>query len=70
MDKPFINEDFLLETKAARRLYHEFAEGLPIIDYHCHLNPKEIAENRKFENLTQLWLDGDHYWRKNSCGHG
>ncbi|MCD4734924.1 MAG: glucuronate isomerase [Bacteroidales bacterium] len=60
-NKPFIHEDFLLETRAARQLYHEFAEGMPIIDYHCHLNPKEIAENRKFENLTQLWLGGDHY---------
>lgn len=64
MDKAFINEDFLLETKAARKLYHEFASGLPIIDYHCHLSPENIAQDKKFDNLTQLWLDGDHYkWR-------
>lgn len=60
----FIHDDFLLETETARRLYHGHAEHLPIIDYHCHLSPKEIAENRRFENLTQIWLAGDHYkWR-------
>ncbi len=64
MKKKFIHEDFLLETKTASRLYHEYAEFLPIIDYHCHLSPKEIAENRQFANLTQIWLYGDHYkWR-------
>ena len=64
MDKEFIHNDFLLETKAARQLYHEYAEGMPIIDYHCHLAPKDLAEDRKFDNLSQLWLDGDHYkWR-------
>ena len=64
MSKPFINEDFLLETKAAVRLYHGFAKAMPIIDYHCHLNPKDIAMDRKFDNLTRLWFDGDHYkWR-------
>lgn len=64
MDKAFIHEDFLLETKAARQLYHEYAEGMPIIDYHCHLDPKDIAEDRSFDNLSQLWLEGDHYkWR-------
>ena len=48
----------------ARRLYHEYAESLPILDFHCHLSPREIAENRKFRNLTEIWLDGDHYkWR-------
>ncbi len=62
--KIFLDENFLLQTKTAQQLYHEFAAGMPIIDYHCHLNPKEIAENRKFENLTQIWLYGDHYkWR-------
>ena len=63
-ETPFIHEDFLLETEAARRLYHEYAEGLPIIDYHCHLPPDEIAGDRVFENLTQAWIAGDHYkWR-------
>ena len=62
--KKFLDEDFLLDNKTARRLYHEIAENLPIIDYHCHLPPDEIASDRKFENLTQIWLAGDHYkWR-------
>ncbi|MDO4550044.1 MAG: glucuronate isomerase [Planctomycetia bacterium] len=60
----FIHEDFLLQTPVAVRLYHEYAKDLPIIDYHCHLSPREVAKNRKFENLTQIWLEGDHYkWR-------
>lgn len=60
----FINDDFLLHSETARRLYHEYAEGLPIIDYHCHIDPREIYENRRFENITQVWLGGDHYkWR-------
>jgi glucuronate isomerase len=64
MSKPFINPEFLLETGQARELYFSFAEPLPIIDYHCHLSPKDIAEDRRFENLTQIWLAGDHYkWR-------
>jgi len=62
--KPFINDDFLLETKTASRLYHEFSEHHPIIDFHCHLSPIMIAEDRHFENIGQAWLDGDHYkWR-------
>ncbi len=62
--KPFLNDDFLLETKAAQQLYHEFAKDLPIIDYHCHLPPNQIAEDHQFANLTKIWLDGDHYkWR-------
>lgn len=62
--QPFMGKDFLLETETARRLYHEVAEGMPIIDYHCHLSAKEIFENRPAENLTQLWLGDDHYkWR-------
>ncbi len=62
--KPFMDEDFLLQTPTARTLYHEIAKGLPIIDYHCHLNPREIAEDRHFANLTEAWLAGDHYkWR-------
>jgi len=60
----FIHEHFMLENEAARSLYHDVAKGLPIIDYHCHLPPEEIAENRQFENLSELWLEGDHYkWR-------
>ena len=60
----FIHDDFLLSNKFARQLYHDYAKDLPIIDYHCHLSPEEIAEDRHFENLTQVWLSGDHYkWR-------
>ena len=60
----FIHEDFILQTRAARRLYHNFAEDEPILDYHCHLSPKDIAENRQFKNLFEIWLEGDHYkWR-------
>jgi glucuronate isomerase len=62
--KPFMDQDFLLDNEPARRLYHEYAAGMPIYDYHCHLPPAEIASNRRFENLTQIWLAGDHYkWR-------
>ena len=62
--KPFLNEDFLLQTETARQLYHEFARPMPIIDYHCHLPPDQIAQDRQFDNLTQIWLYGDHYkWR-------
>lgn len=64
MTQPFIHEDFLLETAQARRLYHEVASDLPIIDYHCHLSPQELAQNKRFENLFEIWLAGDHYkWR-------
>ena len=60
----FIHEDFLLSNKAARRLYHEYAASEPILDYHCHLPPRDIAENRRFANLYEIWLEGDHYkWR-------
>ena len=60
----FIHEDFLLETPQARRLYHEHAEGLPLIDYHCHLSPREIAEDIRWPDIATLWLGGDHYkWR-------
>ena len=62
--KPFMNEDFLLTSETARRLYHEYAADQPIYDYHCHLSPKEIAENRQFSDLGEIWLEGDHYkWR-------
>ncbi len=60
----FLNDNFLLKTKTAQRLYHDYAKGLPIIDYHNHLSPKDIAENKQFNNLTEIWLHGDHYkWR-------
>ena len=70
MKKHFIHEDFLLEGNRAKKLYHAYAEKLPIIDYHCHLSPKDIADDRKFENLTRIWLEGDHYkWRAmRTCG--
>ena len=62
--KAFMDEDFLLSTPTAVRLYHEVAEKLPVLDYHCHISPREIAEDRKFENISQIWLGGDHYkWR-------
>ena len=64
MGKLFMGEDFLLQTKTAELLYNEYAKQMPIIDYHCHLSPQQIAEDLKFENLTQGWLYGDHYkWR-------
>ena len=63
-EKPFIHEDFMLTNEYARALYHESAESMPIIDYHCHLDPKMIAENYQFKDLTEVWLGGDHYkWR-------
>ena len=62
--KAFLSEDFLLKSETARTLYHEFARDMPILDYHCHLPVAEIAGNRKYDNLTQIWLEGDHYkWR-------
>lgn len=62
--RKFMDEDFLLQNDTAYRLYHEHAKDMPIIDYHCHLNPREIAENRKYRSITEVWLGGDHYkWR-------
>ena len=62
--KTFLDKDFLLQTETARRLYHDFAADMPIIDYHCHLPPNEIANDIKFDNITSVWLHGDHYkWR-------
>ncbi len=67
--RTFMDENFLLSTSTAELLYHEVAEKLPIIDYHCHINPMEIAEDRKFESITQVWLGGDHYkWRLMRAG--
>ena len=52
------------QSEAAKKLYHNYAENMPILDYHCHISPKEIAEDRHFDNITQVWLGGDHYkWR-------
>ena len=60
----FLTEDFLLTNGPARRLYHQFAASQPILDYHCHLRPQDISENRRFANLFEIWLEGDHYkWR-------
>jgi glucuronate isomerase len=62
--KKFMDENFLLSTDTAVKLYHEFAKDMPIYDYHCHISPKEIWENKKFKNITEAWLYGDHYkWR-------
>lgn len=68
--KPFLDENFLLFSKTAETLYHDYAEGLPIYDYHNHLSPKDIAEHRRFRDLTELWLETDHYkWRAmRTCG--
>jgi glucuronate isomerase len=60
----FIHENFLLHNRAAQRFYRQFARSEPIFDYHCHLTPKDIADNRQFRNLSEIWLEGDHYkWR-------
>ncbi|MCQ2540486.1 MAG: glucuronate isomerase [Acetatifactor sp.] len=68
--KAFMDADFLLSNDTAKKLYHEYAAKVPVLDYHCHINPREIAEDRRFENITQVWLGGDHYkWRfMRSCG--
>ncbi|MCH5264272.1 MAG: glucuronate isomerase [Lachnospiraceae bacterium] len=62
--KPFMDEDFLLQSEVAKKLYHEYAEQVPVLDYHCHLVPQEIAGDIHFKNMTELWLGADHYkWR-------
>ena len=62
--KKFLTDDFLLKSDIAKKLYHSYASELPIIDYHCHVSPKEIYEDKRFENISQVWLGGDHYkWR-------
>ncbi len=68
--REFMDRDFLLTSDTAKHLYHDVSAGLPIIDYHCHLPVREICEDRNFENITQLWLGGDHYkWRlMRACG--
>lgn len=63
--KNFMDQDFLLDTETAKHLYHDYAEKMPIVDYHCHIDPQEIYEDKKFDNITQVWLGGDHYkWRQ------
>ncbi len=66
----FLNENYLLPNEIAQTLYHDYAKELPIIDYHCHLDPKEIYEDRPFKTITEAWLSGDHYkWRlMRACG--
>ena len=59
--RKFMDEDFLLQSETAKTLYHSYAEVMPIIDYHCHLSPKEIAENKKYKNITEIRLGGEHY---------
>ena len=59
--KSFLTENFLINNEAGRVLYHDYAKGMPIFDYHNHLVPRQIAGNMKFENLTKIWFDGDHY---------
>lgn len=68
--KKFLDKDFLLNNETAKKLYNDYVANMPIIDYHCHINPKEIAEDKKYDNITQVWLYGDHYkWRAmRSCG--
>ncbi len=62
--QPFMGKDFLLRSQAAVRLYHDYAAAMPIADYHCHINPKEVFEDKHFDNLFQVWMSGDHYkWR-------
>ncbi len=66
--QPFMTKDFLLDTSVAMRLFHETAAKCPIIDYHCHISPKEIYEDMRYDNITQVWLGGDHYkWRLMRC---
>ena len=65
MKKPFMDADFLLTNEAAKDLFHNHAEKMPVVDYHCHINPAEIAEDKRYENIAQPWLAGDHYkWRQ------
>ena len=62
--KKFMDKDFILSTETAKKLYHDYAAKVPVLDYHCHLSPQEIAEDKRFKNITELWLGGDHYkWR-------
>lgn len=63
--KKFMDENFILQNKTAQELFHEHAAKMPIFDYHCHLIPSQIAENKRFTTITDAWLGGDHYkWRQ------
>ena len=59
--KAFMDKDFLLQSECAKKLFHDYAEKMPVLDYHCHINPKEIAQDRQFDNITLVWLGRDHY---------
>lgn len=62
--KQVLHDDFLLTTETAKKLYYTYSEPMPVIDYHCHIDPMEIARDRRYDNITQVWLGGDHYkWR-------
>jgi glucuronate isomerase len=62
--KQFMDENFLLQTETAQKLYHDYAAKMPIIDYHCHINPEDIAVDKRYQTITEVWLGGDHYkWR-------
>ena len=62
--KKFMGDNFLLNTESAKKLYHDYAETMPILDYHCHINPEQIANDYRFKTITEAWLGGDHYkWR-------
>lgn len=67
---PFMDADFLLKTQIAKTLYHDHAGKMPIIDYHCHINPQEIYEDKRYQSITEVWLGGDHYKRRvmRACG--
>ena len=65
--KAFMDQDFLLETETAKHLFHDYATKMPLIDYHCHISPREIYENRRFSNIAEVWLggqqpDGSYFW--------
>lgn len=68
--KKFMDKDFMLSNETAKKLYHDFAADMPIFDYHCHLSPQMMYEDKPFDNITQIFLGGDHYkWRyMRSCG--
>ena len=62
--KKFMGKNFILSSDTAEKLFHQYAEQMPVIDYHCHINPQEIVDDRVYKNITQAWLEGDHYkWR-------
>ena len=67
--KQFMDEDFILSTDTAKKLFHDYAEKTPVLDYHCHLEPKEIAEDRKFKSITELWLGGDRKSTRLNSSH-